>query len=181
MPEIVQNITIPPDSTTTTEEGDAKKQKGSQRLTCYAWADPSSVFVFDIPEKVVTYFKIDRTAPNAGEAKLYKPKTTAKTKNEKRKIFGGSLQRRGRKILKYITLPAADKRPIPSSKEGGKARKVARIRVPAAMSINAICIWINGQFKENKPTYFITQSGTRVQVDKAATDKAKLNDIGLKG
>jgi hypothetical protein len=181
MAEIAPTIIIPSDSATATEEGDAKKQKGSQRLTCYAWADPSSMFVFDIPEKVVTYFKIDRTAPSAGDAKLYKPKTTAKAKNEKRKIFGGSLKKNGRKILKYITLPSADKKPIPSAKEGGKARKVARIRVPAAMSINAICIWINGQFKANKPTYFITQGGTKVYIDKTATDKSKLNDIGLKG
>jgi hypothetical protein len=92
---------------------------------------------------------------------------------------------KGRKYLvvldSEIAKVSADKKPIPSAKEGGKARKVARIRVPAAMSINAICIWINGQFKANKPTYFITQGGTKVYIDKTATDKSKLNDIGLKG
>ncbi len=182
MPEEASSTKVLTDAEQAAAKEAAKKKKGSQRLTCYAYADPTSIFVFSLGEKVVTYFQIDLTAPAAGEAKVYKSKTRTVSSTSKRKIFGGTLRKKGRKIMKYITLPAsAPDKPIPSAKENGKARKQVRIRIPAAMSINAISVWINGQFKENIPRYYTTQSGTVVEVNKTFKEKSKLNDIGLKG
>lgn len=154
-----------------------KKKKGSQRQDCYAWADPASIFVFELPERAVTHFKIDLRAEGISEkAKVYAPKTKP-GKNPKLKIEGGQLTKRGQKIFKAIQLPTGKTEPI---KKGGKEIKSVRIRVPSAMSINAIAIWINNQFKQNAPAYFFTERGTKVYIQKDYKDKSKLNNIGIK-
>lgn len=178
------DILVPPDTTTNAEDTAEGVKPGSKPLDVYAWADPASMFMFKVAESIVKHFNIDRAPDGVTTAKLYEGKSNKTPKNPKRQIKGGKLIRRGRKILKAIKLPVGKEEPIQRKIKGQeKTQKFVTIRVPGAMSINAISVWINNQFEKaaNKPTYFLTASGSRVEIDKNYKNKTELNDIGLKG
>lgn len=154
----------------------AEKRKGSQRIEIKAWVDSDSVVVFELPERVVKHFSIDpQPSDMTNKVKLY---GTGGKKGEKHPILGGTLSRPGQKIMKFIRIPCGEKEPI-TIKRGGKTVNVKEVlvRVPAAMNLNALALWINANFKQNAPKSFKTAKNIKFYIDATFKDKSKLKAL----
>ena len=166
----------------------ALKLPGEQVTLVAAWASPDSAFLFHIPDEVVDYFKIDVTPDGISQnTKIYVPKSKIRTNSSgvvrvKPSLIEGARQRILVPRGKLIKLPVIKEKPptkrIKSAYDQTYVRKFFGIRVPPAMSLNALTLWINLQFAENKPEYIQTVSGKRWDILASYKDKSKLAKIG---
>ena len=167
------------DAEAAAEAEQAKLTKKKEYLDVDAYADKNSFFKFRIREDIVDYFKIDRTIEqNAGSP--YKPKVGPNAKKPKKarpitsRTSGSANPLPAGKLIK---VPTNAKKP-PEKKAKGKPVKWFYIRIPYPMSHDALVLWINTQWKENVPSYFVTASGRKFHLNKEFKDKSKLRDIG---
>lgn len=170
------------------EKDAALKLAGEQVTLVSAWASPDSAFLFHIPDIVVEYFKIDVSGEGISESiKIYVPKSKIQANSSGvQRVKPSPIVGVRQRILvpkgKLIKLPVTKDKPatkkIKSAYNQEYARKFFGIRVPTAMSLNALSLWINTQFGQNKPLYVMTVSGKRWDVLENFKDKSKLAKIG---
>lgn len=168
----------------TTEE--AKKEldevaakKGNQRLLVQAYLEPTSYINFYVREDFYNYYGVKVVVvPPATKAE---PKKLAKTTTPKvtNKGNGVSYSSKSQKMPdKKIKIPTTGgDAPLINSKST-KRKKWMTFRVPTYMSSAAVALWINTAFDESrKPTYFILESGTRVNIDSTLKEPSKLKPL----
>jgi len=159
----------------------------STDLKVRAWMDKDSAAIFSLNSRVLVHYDIDVVPNDMGaEVKIYgtgkppAPGEAGQPAPKRRPIKGvGYMERNaGKRIQKAIKIPTGTENPIKRGKTGAeKAIKTVTIRVPAAMNLNAIVLWINNQIKKNKPSYFISEAGVKCYLDKSYTDKNKLGNL----
>lgn len=158
--------------------------KGNQSIVCKAYVDPTSYCNFRIKEDVFNYFgiKIPSTITDTDVVYVAKRKATTTTKklNTVNSLKAGNIAKsEGILIGRAIKVPCSGGTGIIRKIKGAlKPIKFVTIRLPASMSLAAVCLWINTCFSEasKRPTYFITQAGARVSINAGFTDKANLSN-----
>lgn len=180
-----QQITLETDAAITAEDKAADellKKHRSTQLLAYAYVDPDSVVAFDISSRIRQFFDIDRKPQAAsGEVKIYGTSTEAPAGTAKKRstIDGVGVMQKigaGKRIYKAIRIPTGGKF---SSGKKDKKFKFVTLRVPRAMNLNAIALWLNTCFRKSdtKPKYFITENGMRCYLDDNYKDKGKLRSL----
>jgi hypothetical protein len=154
-------------------------KKGNQLLLVQAYLEPSSYVNFYVREDFYKYYGVKNVV--ATTAKKAEPKrATATTPKDTNKGNGVSYKNKGKKLPdKKIKIPTTggDAPPV-NSKNPGKLKKWMTFRVPSYLSSAAIAIWINTAFDANRrPSYFILESGTQVNIDPTSNDPAKLKTL----
>jgi len=153
--------------------------KGNQRILVQAYLEPTSYVNFYVREDFYKYYGVKPVV--ASTAKKAEPKRPASTGTPKvtNKGNGVSYSNKGQKLPdKKIKIPTTGgDAPLVHSKTT-KRKKWMTFRVPTYMSSAAIALWINTAFDANRrPTYFILESGTRVNIDSTLVESSKLKAL----
>lgn len=154
-------------------------RKGIQRVLVQAYLEPTSYINFYVREDFYTYYGVKVVV--ATTASKAEPKRPAKTGTPKitNKGNGVSYSNKGQKLPdKKIKVPTTGgDAPLVNSKTT-KRKKWMTFRVPTYMSSTAIALWINTSFDANRrPTYFMLESGTRVNIDSTLVEPSKLKPL----
>lgn len=180
-----EKIVAPKDEQLKAQEEAAKKALAKDKtvqMQCLAYVDPDSFVQFDVSSRITQFFGIDLKPDGApAEISMYgtSDKAAANANKKRSSIDGvGFMQKvgAGKRIYKAIQVPTGGN--FDSGKKNKKFKSVT-IRVPSAMNLNAIALWINTCFKTEgvRPAYFITQKGMKCFIDKAYKDKGKLRKL----
>ncbi|MBE9122873.1 hypothetical protein IQ269_19240 [Tychonema sp. LEGE 07199] len=153
-------------------------KKGTQRVLVQAYLEPTTYINFYVREDFYNYYGVKVVvASTATKAEPKRPvKTGSKVTN---KGNGVSYSNKGQKLPdKKIKVPTTGgDAPLVNSK-GTKRKKWMTFRVPTYMSSAAVALWINTAFDANrKPTYFMLESGTRVNIDSTLVEPSKLKPL----
>ena len=154
-------------------------RKGIQRVLVQAYLEPTSYINFYVREDFYTYYGVKVVV--ATTASKAEPKRPVKTGTPKitNKGNGVSYSNKGQKLPdKKIKVPTTGgDAPLVNSKTT-KRKKWMTFRVPTYMSSTAIALWINTSFDANRrPTYFMLESGTRVNIDSTLMEPSKLKPL----
>ncbi|MEG4302192.1 hypothetical protein [Microcoleus sp. D3_18a_C4] len=150
-----------------------------QRVLVQAYLEPTTYINFYVREDFRNYYGIKtvvQSTATKAEPKRPVSTTTPKITN---KGNGVSYSNKGQKLPdKRIKIPTTGgDAPLVNSKTT-KRKKWMTFRVPTYMSSAAIALWINTAFDATrKPTYFILESGTRINIDSTFTEPSKLKPL----
>lgn len=165
------------------ELDEATAKKGNQSIRVQAYLEPTTFVEFRVREDFHKYYGIKpvvaNTATRAAPRKKVGTAGAGGTAKESNKGNGVSYSFKGKGMPdKKIKIPTTGgDAPLVNSK-GTKKKKWMVFRVPSYMSSAAIALWINTAFDTNrKPSYFILESGTRINIDPSFTDPAKLKAL----
>lgn len=161
------------------ELDEVTEKKGNQRVLVQAYLESTTYTQFYVREDFYKYYGVKTVV--ATTATKAEPKRPAKTTTPKvtNKGNGVSYTNKGQKLPdKKIKVPTTGgDAPLVNSK-GTKRKKWMTFRVPTYMSSAAIALWINTAFDANrKPTYFMLESGTRVNIDSTLVEPSKLKPL----
>ncbi|MEG4271053.1 MULTISPECIES: hypothetical protein [unclassified Microcoleus] len=155
------------------------EKKGNQRILVQAYLEPTTYINFYVREDFFKYYGVKVVVQST--ATKATPKRPAKTGTPKvtNKGNGVSYSNKGQKLPdKKIKIPTAGGDAPLVYPGGTKRKKWMTFRVPTYMSSAAIALWINTAFDANrKPTYFMLESGTRVNIDSTLTEPSKLKPL----
>lgn len=161
------------------ELDEVEAKKGTQRVLVQAYLEPTTYVNFYVREDFYKYYGVKVVVQST--ATKAKPKRPAKTGTPKvtNKGNGVSYSNKWQKLPdKKIKVPTTGGDAPLVNSEGTKRKKWMTFRVPTYMSSAAIALWINTAFDQNrKPTYFILESGTRVNIDSTLTEPSKLKPL----
>ncbi|MEG4863650.1 MULTISPECIES: hypothetical protein [unclassified Microcoleus] len=161
------------------ELDEVTEKKGIQRILVQAYLEPTTYVNFYVREDFYKYYDIKVVvADTATKARPKRPTKTSSSK-ETNKGNGVSYSSKGRKLPdKKIKVPTTGGDAPLVKANGTKRKKWMTFRVPTYMSAAAIALWINTAFDANRrPTYFILESGTRVNIDSTLTEPSKLKPL----
>lgn len=168
----------------TTEEAkkeldEVEAKKGNQYVRVDAYLEATSYISFQVREDFYKYFGVKVVV--ATTAKRAQPRRLAKTTaaKETNKGNGVSYSRKNSKLPdKKIKIPTTGGDAPAVHSKTTKKKKWMTFRVPSYMSSAAIALWINTAFDANrKPTYFVLESGTKVNIDPSFTEPTKLKAL----
>jgi len=158
---------------------EAETQKGSQYLSVNAYLEANSYTTFSVKEDFYKYYGVKVVV--SATAKKAQPKRAARTTAAKdtNKGNGVSYTTKSSKLPdKKIKVPTTGGDAPPLNSKSTKKKKTMTFRVPSYMSSAAIALWINMAFDANRrPSYFVLESGTRVNIDPSFTDPSKLKAL----
>ncbi|OCQ97519.1 hypothetical protein BCD67_24725 [Oscillatoriales cyanobacterium USR001] len=190
MAKDASQATSPSQQTVEEQIKDLKQQVGNQFATVYALITPDDVAAIKVSQEALEYFDITPHAKPG--ATIWKPRQQAASGNkEKTKSRESAQQRSGVARGKLVRIPVNFQSPparkLNRLKGKGSAkkntvacnRKYFYFRIPYAMSIDALVVWINNCFKKNKPNYFIQASGKTWYINDSFKDASKLAKIGI--
>jgi hypothetical protein len=153
--------------------------KGNQYVKVDAYLEATSYVSFSVREDFFKYYGVKAVV--AATAKKARPKRPAKTGTPKdtNKGNGVSYITKNSKLPdKKIKVPTTGGDAPALNSKSTKKKKFMTFRVPSYLSSAAIGLWINTAFDANrKPSYFILESGTRVNIDPTFTEPSKLKKL----
>lgn len=160
-----------------TDELEAKK--GNQYVRVDAYLEATSYVSFFVREDFFKYYGVKVVV--AASAKKAQPKKLAATGTPKdtNKGNGVSYNTKNSKLPdKKIKIPTTGGDAPPVNSKSTKKKKFMTFRVPSYLSAAAVALWINTAFDENrKPSYFLLESGTRVNIDPTFKEPSKLKAL----
>lgn len=160
-----------------------KEKPGIQSLITQAYIEPNVYVEFSIREDFQAYYGVKPTIAASADKAVTRFKAGTGTAtggtSDTNKGNGVSYSYKGRKMAgKKIKVPTTGgDAPLVNSKTT-KRKKWMSFRVPSMLSSAAIALWINTSMDANRrPSYFILESGTRVNIDPQMNDPAKLKPL----
>lgn len=163
--------------------------KGDNYDTAQFYITSKSYVSVKIRQSVRDYFGIDTTVDVNATKWSPRQKKSESGGTRLRNDAEGFDERTGvprGKLIKFPVNPeslpkdqvVAQKGKLGKQKSTSVNRRFYWIRVPHATPLAAIVIWVNTQFKNNKPPYFITNTGKKYYINPNYKDKSKLLPIG---
>jgi len=154
-------------------------KKGNQYIKVDAYLEATSYVSFYVKEDFFNYYGVKVVV--ASTAKKAQPKKLVATTAPKdtNKGNGVSYDTKNSKLPdKKIKIPTTGGDAPPVNSKSTKKKKFMTFRVPSYLSSAAIALWINTAFDENrKPSYFLLESGTRVNIDPTFKEPSKLKAL----
>lgn len=160
------------------ELDEVEAKKGNQYVRVNAYLEPASYVSFFVKEDFYKYYGVKVVVP-ATVKKAEPKRITTTAPKDTNKGNGVSYQTKGRKLPdKKIKVPTTGgDAPLVNSK-GTKRKKWMTFRVPSYLSSAAVALWINTAFDANrKPSYFVLESGTRINIDPSFAEASKLKPL----
>jgi hypothetical protein len=153
--------------------------KGTQYIKVDAYLEATSYVSFFVREDFFKYYGVKVVV--ATTAKKARPKKLAATGTPKdtNKGNGVSYNTKNSKLPdKKIKIPTTGGDAPALNSKSTKKKKFMTFRVPSYMSSSAVALWINTAFDANRrPSYFILESGTRVNIDPTFVEPSKLKAL----
>jgi hypothetical protein len=154
-------------------------KKGNQYIKVDAYLEATSYISFYVREDFFKYYGVKAVV--ASTAKKAQPKKLVATTTPKdtNKGNGVSYNTKNSKLPdKKIKIPTTGGDAPPVNSKSTKKKKFMTFRVPSYLSSAAIALWINTAFDQNRrPSYFLLESGTRVNIDPTFTEPSKLKAL----
>jgi hypothetical protein len=161
------------------ELDELEAKKGNQYVMVNAYLEANTYVTFSVREDFFKYYGVKVVvAPTAKKAVPRRLAATG-TPKDTNKGNGVSYTNKNSKLPdKKIKIPTTGgDAPVLNSKST-KKKKFMTFRVPSYLSSAAVALWINTAFDTNrKPSYFILESGTRVNIDPTFTEPSKLKPL----
>ena len=161
------------------EVDQAAEKKGNQDIRVQAYLESTSYVNFSVREDFYNYYGVKPVVAETARKAVPKRPASTTTSADTNKGNGVSYQNKNsKKPDKKIKVPTTGgDAPLVHSKTT-KRKKWMTFRVPSYMPSAAVALWINTAFDANRrPSYFILESGTRVNIDPTFVEPSKLKAL----
>ncbi len=157
----------------------AGETKGNQDIGVQAYLEPTSYVNFSVREDLYNYYGVKPVVAETARKAVPKRAVSITPPADTNKGNGVSYQsKNGKKPDRKIKIPTTGGEPPLVHSKTTKRKKWMTFRVPSYMPSAAVALWINTAFDTaRRPTFFILESGTRVNIDPNFTDPAKLKTL----
>jgi len=161
------------------ELDDLEAKKGNQYIQVNAYLEASSYVSFFVREDFFKYYGVKAVVASTAKKAVPKKPAATGTPKDTNKGNGVSYNNKNSKLPdKKIKIPTTGGDAPALNSKSTKKKKFMTFRVPSYLSSAAVALWINTAMDANRrPSYFVLESGTRVNIDPTFTEPSKLKPL----